>query len=70
MEVGTLVDPVEFKVNELLKEVQVDYSPSLTKIVDDTVSAIKGAISKIPEDFQVLFHGLPVMAANLLCTVS
>ncbi|KAI4381714.1 hypothetical protein MLD38_007764 [Melastoma candidum] len=52
-DVGGSVDPVEFKVNELLNEVRVDYTPALTKVVDDTVSAIKEAISKIPDDFQV-----------------
>uniref|UniRef100_A0A5B7C9D5 Putative nucleolar protein 6 isoform X2 n=1 Tax=Davidia involucrata TaxID=16924 RepID=A0A5B7C9D5_DAVIN len=47
------MDTVRLKVRELLKEVQLDYSPSTTKLVDDTVSAIKEAIEKIPEDLKV-----------------
>ncbi|KAL6952076.1 hypothetical protein U1Q18_040932 [Sarracenia purpurea var. burkii] len=47
------MDPVGLKMAELLKEVQLDYSPPFTKLVDETVSAIKEAIAKIPEDFQV-----------------
>ncbi|OMO95209.1 Nrap protein [Corchorus capsularis] len=53
METETYIDSIEFKVQELLKEVRVDYSPALTKLVDDTVSAIKSAVDKIPEDLQV-----------------
>lgn len=46
---------VDLKVTELLKEVQLDYSPAFTKAVDDAVSAIKGAIDKIPENLKVSF---------------
>lgn len=46
-------DPMDLKVRELLKEVQLDYSPTFTKLVDNTVSAIQEAIDKIPEDLQV-----------------
>ncbi|KAG5560683.1 hypothetical protein RHGRI_003871 [Rhododendron griersonianum] len=49
----TLNGPTNLKVRELLKEVQLDYSPSFTKLVDDTVSAIKGAIDRIPQDLLV-----------------
>ncbi|XP_061342356.1 uncharacterized protein LOC133288574 isoform X3 [Gastrolobium bilobum] len=49
----TFMDSTELKVRELLKEVQVDYSPEFSKIVDDTVSAIKASIDKIPNDFKV-----------------
>ncbi|KAE9452911.1 hypothetical protein C3L33_15193, partial [Rhododendron williamsianum] len=49
----TLNGPTNLKVRELLKEVQLDYSPSFTKLVDDTVSAIKDAIDKIPQDLLV-----------------
>lgn len=49
----TLNGPTNLKVRELLKEVQLDYSPSFTKLVDDTVSAIKDAIDRIPQDLQV-----------------
>lgn len=47
------MDPMDVKVKELLKEVQVDHSPSFTKLVDGTVSAIRDAIDKIPEGLQV-----------------
>ncbi|XP_004512044.1 uncharacterized protein [Cicer arietinum] len=47
------LDSTEFKVNELLKEVQVHYSPHFSKFVDDTVSAIKSSIDKIPDDYKV-----------------
>ncbi|XP_031399532.1 nucleolar protein 6 isoform X2 [Punica granatum] len=53
MELDALMDPMDMKVNELLEEVQVDYSPSFTKLVDDTVSAIRDALGKIPDDLQV-----------------
>ncbi|XP_022751385.1 nucleolar protein 6 isoform X2 [Durio zibethinus] len=53
METETFIDSMDFKVQELLKEVRLEYSPSLTKVVNDTVSAIKSAIDKIPEDLQV-----------------
>lgn len=49
----TLNGPTNLKVRELLKEVQLDYSPSFTKLVDDTVSAIKDAIDRIPQDLLV-----------------
>ncbi|KAK9284676.1 hypothetical protein L1049_023852 [Liquidambar formosana] len=53
MDSDTFMRPRDLKVRELLKEVQLDYSPSVTKLVDDTVSAIKDAIDKIPEDLNV-----------------
>ncbi|WCJ24913.1 Nucleolar protein 6 [Euphorbia peplus] len=53
MEVDKIKETMEFKISELLKEVEVDYSPSFTNLVDDTVSAIQQSIATIP-------HGLPV----------
>ncbi|ONH96837.1 hypothetical protein PRUPE_7G155300 [Prunus persica] len=50
---------VDLKVTELLKEVQLDYSPAFTKEVDDAVSAIKGAIDKIPENLKVTADEAP-----------
>lgn len=44
---------MSLKVTELLKEVQLDYSPATTQTVDDVVSSIKQVIDKIPENFQV-----------------
>ncbi|KAM0032496.1 putative Nrap protein domain 1 [Helianthus debilis subsp. tardiflorus] len=46
-------DTLNLKVAELLKEVQLDYSSSTTKTVDDAVLSIKECINKIPEDTQV-----------------
>lgn len=51
---ATLMDSMDLKVSELLKEVQLDYSPQFTKLIDDTVSTIKASIDEIPEDFKVL----------------
>ncbi|KAL3525384.1 hypothetical protein ACH5RR_013756 [Cinchona calisaya] len=48
-----ITDSMSLKVTELLKEVQLDYSPATTKTVDDVVSSIKQVINKIPENFQV-----------------
>uniref|UniRef100_A0A2P2LWG0 Uncharacterized protein MANES_02G094400 n=1 Tax=Rhizophora mucronata TaxID=61149 RepID=A0A2P2LWG0_RHIMU len=53
METDTLTGPMDLKVRELLKEVQLDYTPAFTKLVNDTVSAIKESIIKIPEDLPV-----------------
>lgn len=44
------MDSMTLRISELLKEVQLDYSPANTKIIDDVVSSIKEAIDKIPED--------------------
>ncbi|KAG4973352.1 hypothetical protein AAZX31_11G066800 [Glycine max] len=46
-------DSTELKLTELLKEVTVDHSHQFSKLVDDTVSAIKTSIDKIPNDFKV-----------------
>ncbi|KAF2290735.1 hypothetical protein GH714_015240 [Hevea brasiliensis] len=59
MDVDTLMEPMDLKVSELLKEVQVDYSPALTELVDDTVSAIKEAINQIPEGIEVTVDEAP-----------
>lgn len=53
--VGIVTDSMSLKVSELLKEVQLDYSPANIKIIDDVVSSVKESINKIPEDFQVYF---------------
>lgn len=53
MDSDTIMEPMDLKVRELLKEVQLDYSSATTKLVDDTVSAIKQAIDTIPEDLKV-----------------
>ncbi|KAK6922708.1 Nrap protein, domain 6, partial [Dillenia turbinata] len=53
MEPDAHTAPLELKVRELLKEVQLDYSPSLTKFVDETISAIKESINRIPEGLKV-----------------
>lgn len=48
------MDSMDFKLSELLKEVQVDYSRQFSKLVDDTVSSIKSSIDKIPENYKVI----------------
>ncbi|MBA0770107.1 hypothetical protein Gotri_018781 [Gossypium trilobum] len=53
METETCIDSMDFKVQELLKEARLECSSLLTKLVDDTVSAIKSAIDKIPEGLQM-----------------
>lgn len=47
------MDSTELKTKELLKEVQIDYSPSFTNLLNDVVSAIKQSIDTIPQDLQV-----------------
>ncbi|CAH9146997.1 unnamed protein product [Cuscuta epithymum] len=44
------MDGMKLRISELLKKVQLDYSPANTKIINDVVSFIKEAIDKIPED--------------------
>lgn len=51
----TYTDSMNFKVRELLKEVQFECSPETTATVDNVVSGIKEAIDKIPEDQVNLF---------------
>ena len=58
-------DSMDLKVRELLKEVTLDYSPTLSKHVNDTVSAIKDAIDKIPDDLKVMLSRHP--RALILC---
>jgi U3 small nucleolar RNA-associated protein 22 len=53
MEPDAFTNSMDLKVREFLKEVRLDHSPAFTKLVDDTVSAIKDAIDKIPEDLKV-----------------
>lgn len=52
MEVDTVTDSRILKVNDLLKDVRLDYG-SLSKLVNDVVSSIKEAIDGISEDFKV-----------------
>lgn len=60
---AAIMDSTELKLSELLKEVNVDYSPQLSKLVDDTVSAIKASIDTIPNDTKVILP--PVSIATL-----
>ncbi|KAH1082116.1 hypothetical protein J1N35_021877 [Gossypium stocksii] len=59
METETCIDSMDFKVQELLKEARLECSSALTKLVDDTFSAIKSAIDTIPEDLQVTADWAP-----------
>ena len=44
---------MELKTSELLKDVQLHYSPAFSKLVDDAISVIKDSIDEIPQDLQV-----------------
>ncbi|CAN8328094.1 unnamed protein product [Cochlearia groenlandica] len=52
MEAETVTDSRIQKVNDLLKDIRIDYD-SLSKPVDDFVLSIKEATDAIPEDFKV-----------------
>ncbi|GMH24573.1 hypothetical protein Nepgr_026416 [Nepenthes gracilis] len=60
-----MTSPLELKWRELLKEVQLDYSPAFVKFVDDTVSSIKEAINRIPDDLQVTEKEAPGFVKDL-----
>ncbi|KAL8507398.1 hypothetical protein ACS0TY_018083 [Phlomoides rotata] len=47
--VETYPDSTNLKFKELLKEVQLDYSPENTAIINDAVSAIREALDRIPD---------------------
>ncbi|XP_010533807.1 PREDICTED: nucleolar protein 6 [Tarenaya hassleriana] len=53
LDTAAFSDSLDFKVNELLKDVRLDYVPSFTELVDGVVESIKDAIAKIPEDLKV-----------------
>lgn len=50
---------MDLKVRELLKEVTLDYSSTLSKHVNNTILAIKDAIDKIPDDLKVTADEAP-----------
>ncbi|KAK9990400.1 hypothetical protein SO802_025385 [Lithocarpus litseifolius] len=58
-------DSMDLKVRELLKEVTLKYSPALTKHVNDTVSAIKDAIDKIPDKLKVTADEAPSFVRDI-----
>lgn len=51
----TYTDSTNMKLRELLKEVQLDYSPENTSVVDGVVSAIRDVINSIPDGLPVKF---------------
>lgn len=53
------VEPLGYRVSELIKEVNLELSPSHTKLVENTISSIKSVINNIPEDFQVTAEEAP-----------
>lgn len=53
MEPESYTDSLDFKLNELLKEVRLEPTPAITKLVDDIVSAVKSAAKRVPKGFQV-----------------
>ncbi|KAF3966317.1 hypothetical protein CMV_009561 [Castanea mollissima] len=58
-------DSMDLKVRELLKEVTLDYSPTLTMHVNDTISAIKDAIDIIPDDLKVTTDEAPSFVRDI-----
>nr|POF25477.1 nucleolar protein 6 [Quercus suber] len=58
-------DSMDLKVRELLKEVTLDYLPTLSKNVNDTVSAIKDTIDKIPDDLKVTADEAPFFVRDI-----
>nr|POE62452.1 hypothetical protein CFP56_26383 [Quercus suber] len=52
-------DSMDLKVRELLKEVTLDYLPTLSKHINDTVLAIKDTINKIPDELKVTADEAP-----------
>ncbi|KAL0891608.1 hypothetical protein Bca101_015591 [Brassica carinata] len=65
MEVDTVTDsPPNLKVNDLLKNIRIDYD-SLSKPVDDFVSSIRKAIDAIPEDFKVTSELAPRFVGDI-----
>ncbi|KAL0343289.1 UNVERIFIED_CONTAM: Nucleolar protein 6 [Sesamum angustifolium] len=55
----TYPDSTNLKLRELLKEVQLDYSPANTAIINDFVSSIRDAINNIPDGLQVTADAAP-----------
>lgn len=65
MEFDTSSRPIDLKVAELLKEVQLDYSSPAADLVDGTIQAIKQAIDQIPEDLEVTADLAPGFVRDL-----
>lgn len=58
MDADAAADSRIWKVNDLLKDIRIDYG-SLSKPVDDFVSSIRRDIDGIPEDFKVDLRFFP-----------
>ncbi|XP_010254816.1 PREDICTED: nucleolar protein 6 isoform X2 [Nelumbo nucifera] len=58
-------ESMELKVRELLKEVQLDYSLSITRFVDDAVSFIRETIDSIPENVKVGADAAPCFIRDI-----
>ncbi|KAK4741434.1 hypothetical protein SAY87_025022 [Trapa incisa] len=65
LDTDTLMDPMDLKVKELLKEVHVEHSPSFVKLVEGAVSAIREAIEMIPDDLQVTADLAPCFVRDI-----
>jgi hypothetical protein len=70
MDSDTLTEPMDFKVSELINEVQIEHSPSFTKLVNDTVSSIQNSIDKIPNNLVVPFFKLLSFYQSCLISLS
>ncbi|VVB10024.1 unnamed protein product [Arabis nemorensis] len=64
MEIDTVTDSRTLKVNDLLKDIRIDYD-SLTNLVDDFVSSIKESIDAIPDDFKVTSELAPSFVSEI-----
>lgn len=59
-----MADSRTLKVNDLLKDIRIDYD-SLSKLVEDVVSSIRETIDAIPEDFKVGLLFFPFFQARV-----
>ena len=66
MDKATLMDSMDLKLKELLKEVQPDFSPQFTELIDAAVSTIKESIDKIPEDTMVTNYSILFVSVKKL----
>uniref|UniRef100_A0A1J3J6H3 Nucleolar protein 6 n=1 Tax=Noccaea caerulescens TaxID=107243 RepID=A0A1J3J6H3_NOCCA len=64
MDADAAADSRIWKVNDLLKDIRIDYG-SLSKPVDDFVSSIRKAIDGIPEDFKVTSELAPNFVSDI-----
>ncbi|XP_010430490.1 PREDICTED: nucleolar protein 6 [Camelina sativa] len=64
MEADTVTDSRTQKVNDLLKDVRLDYD-SLRELLDDAIAPIYESIDRIPEDFKVTSELAPSFVKDI-----